>query len=470
MNRRQVIQGGLLSAGGLAATGWPGTVALAGAHRTLTAREGQTPLYPEGGQGTAIWGYDGRSPGPLLRGRQGDTLRLRLVNQLPQPTSIHWHGVRVPNAMDGVSGLTQDAVPPGGQFDYEFALPDAGTYWYHTHSRSWEQLARGLYGVLVVDEPDPPQVDRDLVFVIDDWRLDQSGAIHEASFGQIRDWAHAGRLGNWVTVNGESEHRFAVRSGDRIRLRVLNAANARVMTLAFPKHDPVVIAYDGQPVAPTALAGSPLRVAPGQRVDLMVDLGLEPGLVSPILEVSDDDQPVPVAHLDYLAEPAWRRDPLPPITAPAPNPIRTDLDLDNAVTAELLMEGGAMGRMASAMLDGRRMGMRELAAAGRVWAFNGVAGMPDRPLLRTEVGRTVVIDLVNETRWPHAMHLHGTHFTVIRRNGDPVDGGPWRDTELLDPGRRATIAFVADSPGKWLFHCHMLEHHAGGMVTWIEIT
>ena len=469
MNRRQLIKHGLLAAGGVAAAGWPGVGALAGSHRSLTAREGQAALYPEGGAGTAIWGYDGLSPGPLLRARQGDTLAVRLANELPQPTSIHWHGVRVPNAMDGVSGLTQEAVPPGGHFDYEFALPDAGTYWYHTHNRSWEQLARGLYGVLVVDEPDPPPVDQDLVFLIDDWRLDQAGAIHAASLGDIRDWAHAGRLGNWVTVNGESEHGIPVIAGDRVRLRILNAANARVMTLSFPKHQPMVVALDGQPVEPFAPAGSRLRIAPAQRVDLMIDMGLAPGSETPIIETGGRET-VSVARFVYGPDTPRQRAPLPPVAALPANPIRTDLDPTSAVTAELLMEGGAMGRMSGASLDGRFLTIRELVSAGKVWAFNGVAGIPEQPLLRAETGRTVAIDMINDTRWPHAMHLHGTHFTVIRRDGDPVEGGPWRDTELLDPGQRATIAFVADSPGKWLFHCHMLEHQAGGMVTWIEIT
>ncbi len=307
------------------------------------------------------------------------------------------------------------------------------------------------------------------MFVIDDWRLDQSGAIHQASLGDIRDWAHAGRLGNWVTVNGESEHRFSVRSGDRVRLRILNAANARIMTLAFPKHDPVVIAYDGQPVAPTALSGSPLRIAPAQRVDLIVDMSRDPGLVSPILEVSGD-QAVPIAHFAYRSEPARVRDAPPPITSPPPNPIRTGLDLANAISVELLMEGGAMGRMASATLDGRRMGMRELAAAGRVWAFNGVAGMPDQPLLRAGTGRTVAIDMVNDTRWPHAMHLHGHHVQEIARSQGRARTDAWRDTVLVDPGETVTVGFLADNPGKWMLHCHMLEHQAGGMVTWIEIT
>lgn len=469
MNRRQVIKGGLLAASGLAAASWPGSPSWAGAHQTLTAREGRAALFPDGGDGVAIWGFEGRSPGPALRVRQGEPVRVRLANELPQATSIHWHGVRVPNAMDGVSGLTQEAVPPGAHFDYEFRPPDAGTYWYHTHNRSWEQLARGMYGVLVVDEPDPPAVDQDLVFVIDDWRLDESGAIHEASLGDIRDWAHAGRLGNWITVNGESEHDISVAAGDRVRLRILNAANARVMTLTFPKHAPMVVALDGQPVEPFTPAGSQLRIAPAQRVDLMIDMGLMPGSETPIVETGGRET-VSVARFVYGADAPRQRAPLPPVAALPANPLRADLDPSSAVTAELLMEGGAMGRMNGASLDGRFLTIRELVSAGRVWAFNGVAGMPDQPLLRAATGQTVAIDMVNDTRWPHAMHLHGTHFKVIRREGRPVQDSPWRDTELLDPGARATVAFVADAPGKWLLHCHMLEHQAGGMVTWIEIT
>lgn len=468
MHRRHFIASGLLATTALALPGRSIAGAAAAPIRELSAREGLAPLYGEGFADTAIWGYDGQAPGPVLRARQGDEMTVRLINDLSQATSIHWHGIRVPNAMDGVSGLTQDPVPPGEQFDYTFRVPDAGTYWYHAHNRSWEQVARGLHGILVVDEPDPPPVDQDLVFVVDDWRLDQTGAIHEDSLGDIRDWAHGGRVGNWVTVNGRSESGFQVTAGDRVRLRILNAANARIMTLAFPKHDPMVVAYDGQPVLPTPLAGSRLTVAPGQRADLMIDMGLTPGAVSPIQAVGREG-PVSIAHFEYREDPVRQRDPLPPVAALTSNPIRTDLDQSTAVTARLLMEGGAMGRMDRATLDGRMMTMRELVSAGRVWAFNGVAGMTDQPLLRAETGRTVAIEMTNDTRWPHAMHLHGHHFTVARRDGRPIDGGPWRDTELLEPGERATIAFVADAPGRWLFHCHMLEHHAGGMVTWIEI-
>ena len=196
-------------------------------------------------------------------------------------------------------------------------------------------------------------------------------------------------------------------------------------------------------------------------------MGGDPGAQIPIREVTREA--VTVAYFDYGREPPHARGALPPVAALASNPIRTGLNPASAVTADLLMEGGAMGRMASARMDGRVMSMRKLAAAGRVWAFNGVAGMPEQPLLRAAVGQTVAIAMVNDTRWPHAMHLHGNHFTVIERQGRPVEGGPWRDTELMEPGERTTIAFVADAPGRWLLHCHMVEHMAGGMLTWIEI-
>ena len=436
--------------------------------RTLTAKPGTAPLGGEARTPTAIWGYDGMAPGPVLRLKQGREARLRLVNRLTQPSSIHWHGVRVPNAMDGVSGLTQEPAPPGARFDYVFSPPDAGTYWYHTHNRSWEQMARGLHGMLVVEEAKPPPVDHDIPLVVDDWRLDRQGRIHEESFGAIHDWAHGGRIGNWITVNGRLDPVFAVRSGDRVRLRVLNAANARIAQLAFPDHKPVVIAYDGQPVAPHPLGDRPLVVAPGQRVDLMIDMTLAPGAAAPVA-FAMRDRSIAVASFKYAPGRPRGESPLEAPVALAENPLPGPLALADARETVLRMEGGAMGRMQGARLNGRAMSMRELVGEGKVWAFNGVAGMPGEPLLRIERGRTAVIDMINDNAWPHAMHLHGHHFRVVRRGGKPVAGAPWRDTELIMPGERAAIAFVAGAPGKWLFHCHMLEHQAGGMITWIEV-
>ena len=144
---------------------------------------------------------------------------------------MHWHGLRIDNAMDGVPGMTQAAVLPGESFEYRFTPPDAGTFWYHSHQRSWAQQALGLAGVLIVDEDDPPRVDQDLVFAIDDWRLDDEMQMDTQSLGSLHDWSHGGRMGNVITVNGETDKRFSVASGERLRLRLINIANC-------PHHEP----------------------------------------------------------------------------------------------------------------------------------------------------------------------------------------------------------------------------------------
>ena len=442
----------------------PGSLATA-----LHARAGQAKLLGPSGPETALWNYNDTVGGPLLRARQGEEMRVSLRNGLGQGTSVHWHGIRLPNGMDGVSGLTQSAVPAGGSFEYRFKLRDAGTYWYHSHNRSWEQMARGLYGMLVVDEVDPPMADQDIAFIVDDWRLDNAGQIDERSFGAMPDWAHGGRLGNWVTVNGRPGPAFKVRAGERLRLRVLNAANARIFALAFPGLRPWVIALDGQPIEPRMLDAGTITIAPGQRADLLVDMAGEAGTATPVRAVFPR-QVIDIAKFAYDPGTPLRRKGLGRPAKLAANPLPGSLSLRDAVVVPLRMEGGAMGGMMGAMMGGRMQDMRSLMSAGKVWAFNGVAGPPQEPLLSVRRGQTVRIDLDNANRWPHAMHLHGHHFRVVRRNGHKVTASPWRDTELVQPGERLSLAFVASEPGKWLFHCHMLEHQAGGMGTWIEVS
>lgn len=435
---------------------------------TLVARPGTASLWEEGGPLADIWGYDGGVPGPVLRMRQGETLRVNFRNELDQPSTIHWHGIRIDNAYDGVAGLTQQPVEPGETFEYLIKAPDAGTFWYHPHNRSWEQMARGLYGVLIVEEQDPVAVDRDLVMAFDDWRLDEARQIDLASLGMLHDWAHAGRLGNVLTVNGQPYLKQAVRPGERLRLRILNTANARVLQLRFAGLSPVVLALDGQPVEPHSLAGETLEIAPGQRCDLMVDVPDETAVFK-VEEVSRE--PFAACELRAEGDPVARADPSPETLRLPANPLATALDLDGALSVDLLMEGGAMGRMSGAMLHGEKKGMRDLVEAGKVWSFNGIAGSHHDPaLFSAALGRTVRMPIVNDTRWPHAIHLHGHHFRVLSRNGAPVAREEWRDTVLTAAGERVEIAFVADNPGKWMLHCHMLEHQEAGMMSWFEIS
>ena len=193
----------------------------------LVARESEWGLIPP--YQTKVWSYNGKIPGPIIRMRLGDTLQLKLTNQLPQATTIHWHGVRVPNAMDGVPGVTQPAIQPGESFTYQFTPKDAGTFWFHPHVNAAEQVERGLHGVLIVEDKNEPVYSQDIVFVIDDWLLGKDAEIH-SEFVTRHDLAHDGRWGNVLTVNGQIKPSFNVKAGERIRIRMINVANGRIFS------------------------------------------------------------------------------------------------------------------------------------------------------------------------------------------------------------------------------------------------
>lgn len=437
--------------------------------RDLVARTGERLLLEPGRPTTRIWGYDGRVPGPELRVRQGRELAINLINQLPQPTTIHWHGVRIDNAMDGVAGLTQAAAKPGERFTYRFTPPDAGTYWYHPHNRTWEQLARGLQGALVVEEERPPDVDRDVTVLVDDWRLDRDGQIHEQSLGSMRDISHAGRLGNVLTLNASDKFDLAVTANERLRIRLINTSNARVMGVIFEKHAPIVIALDGQPVdVPFAPARNMIFLAPAQRADIILDCGNGAGSKVPIL-VDTGREKLEVGRLVYHTAKRVRPKVLADIPVLPANPMPVELDLARAVNVKLEMTGGAMSAFETAIYKGREMAVRELVRKhGKAWAFNNIAGMPDKPLAQFRRGQTVTVKLTNRTVWPHAMHFHGHHVREIAHSArEPRPH--WRDTVFIQREQEITVAFPAHNPGKWMLHCHMLGHQAGGMSTWYEV-
>ena len=451
------LVGGVASASMLHA--WPVLAAIP----TLTARTGSVRLAPHDYPETPIWGYEGGVPGPVILVKQGERVRRRFVNELPQTSTVHWHGIRIDNAMDGVPELTQAAVPHGGDFLYDFVAPDAGTYWYHSHDRTSEQMARGLYGALIVEEVDGgPEVDRDEIMMIDDWRLTQEARI-DPRFGMMGDRSHGGRLGNWVSINGESDWGREVRRNERLRLRLVNAANARIFSLELYGFEGRVVALDGQPLANPAPL-EPLVLAPAQRVDLILDVVGEEGS-GPALVSRDRDGAFTIAA--FFVRGTARSDRLPTPRALEPNPVPPLRGLAKTRSVRLLMQGGAMGGMRGAVLGGRMTEIRDLVAQGKVWAFNGVADFPTRPLLELANGDTVRIAIANETAWPHAMHVHGHHFRKIAADGTI---GPLRDTLLVDREETAEIAFVADNPGDWLLHCHMPEHSEGGMKTWFRVT
>jgi FtsP/CotA-like multicopper oxidase with cupredoxin domain len=430
---------------------------------TLRAAPSRAPIVGGEIPDTPVWSYDGRVPGPELRVRAGESLRVHFENGLEQPTTVHWHGIRLPNAMDGVPGLTQPAVAPGESFVYEFTPPDAGTFWYHPHVRGFEQVARGLSGVLIVEEPEPLPVDREVTWVLDDWRLTPEAAIEE-DFGAGHDVSHAGRIGNTVTVNGRIMDRFEVHAGERVRLRLVNVANARTFGLDFEGLTPVVIAIDGQPVTPHEPADGMVVLGAAMRVDLLLDCTGAPGSRSRVVDRFYRRWAYELTELAYAGT-APLRDRPDAVVALAPNPL-PEPDPDGAEERVVVLAGGAMGQMKGAQLDGQWADMRTLVSNGLVWAMDGVARRPEArgdAMLVAPRGSTHVIKLRNDSAFDHPMHLHGHHFRVVARNGQPTAYRQWQDTVLVSPREEVTIAFRADNPGDWLFHCHVLEHQAAGM-------
>ena len=432
----------------------------------IAARPGTAQLLPPPYPATPVWGYDGTAPGAGIRMVQGARLERRLLNALPEATSIHWHGIRLPNGMDGVAGVTQAPVAPGDGFDYAFDLPDAGTYWYHAHRSSAAQVGRGLHAPLIVEEPEGarPDVDDEIVAMLGDWRLNRDGT-QVLDFDAPHDASHGGRHGNIVTINGEVAASHPVRRGDRLRLRLINAANARIFELALQGMTGWVVALDGMPL-PTPRPLETLVLAPAQRADVIADVTAEAGDDALLIRLERD----PAVQMAFPVRAGGTAATRPAPASLPPNPVPALGALADARPLRLVMEGGAMGRMDGALMGGRRAGFREMAGAGFYWAFNGRADWTAEgamaPLAELAAGETVRLTIENRSNWPHAMHLHGMHFHEIGAGGTL---GDLRDTTLVAGGATVEVAFDAAAAGDWMLHCHMLSHAASGMMAFLRV-
>jgi FtsP/CotA-like multicopper oxidase with cupredoxin domain len=469
VSRRSFLTAGAGAAIGASLPAWPGRAGSIASYR-LVARPGRAHLVGAPYSETPVWSYNGMVPGPEIRLRQGDHVQITVENRLDEETTVHWHGLRVPNPMDGVPHLTQQPIAPGETFVYEFDVPDAGTYWYHPHQRSYEQVGRGLYGPLIVEEREPIQVDRDVTWVLDDWRLLPDAQISD-DFGNFMDSSHNGRVGNTVTVNGHIPETFPVRAGERVRLRLINAANARIFGLELQGHRPIVIALDGQPVEPHEPAGARVVLAPAMRADLIIDMSGAPGDRFTVADTFYRGLEYRLLDLTYSDEPPLRTHPLDAPLRLAANTM-PEPEIRAAERHEISFGGGMMGGMTMAMMDGRRTDMRAMMQRGMAWAINGVvaSGHVTHPFLTLQRGRSYVLAMHNDTAWHHPMHLHGHAFRVTVRDAQPTRYQEWQDTVLMAPRERVEIAFVADNPGMWMFHCHILEHQAAGMMGVIRVT
>ena len=481
VSRRKLLRAGAAFAvAALVPKPLPASATAAGGYRISPGRA-RAALKGENGPATEVWAYDGRIPGPEIRLRQGAPARIVVENRLDEDTTVHWHGIRLPNAMDGVPGLTQPPIKPGASFVYEFTPPDAGTFWYHPHADSLQQLGRGLAGALIVEEAEPVRVDRDLLWMLADWRLDADAQI-APGFGNRMEAAMSGRVGNMVTLNGTAPGNQGVRAGERVRLRLVNTSLARIMALKFEGHRPVVVATDGQPCDPHEPDGGRLLLGPAMRIDMMIDMQGEPGSRHAVVDDFYDGLAYELTAFAYAADPPLRKNPLDaPVRLPG-NPLPQP-DLENADRLELVLQGGMMSGMGGNMMSGNMMGGGMMQGMGgisgmmhgsAVWSINGTsmtgdghAGMP--PLMTLARGRSQLVAMRNETAWWHPMHLHGFSFRVLKRNGAAVPHSQWADTVLLAPRDTVELAFVADNPGDWMLHCHVTDHQTAGLMTVLRV-
>jgi FtsP/CotA-like multicopper oxidase with cupredoxin domain len=428
----------------------------------------------------STWGYDGAVPRSELRVRAGDVIRARFTNQLPEPTTIHWHGITIRNDMDGVPDLTQPAVARGETFTYEFTVPEPGTYWFHPHFGL--HLDRGLYAPLIVEDPaEPGNYDREYTVVLDDW-IDGIGKSPEETLADLRAGlgghaAHGGGGGGEAMSAGPllgGEHPGDVlypiylangrrasdpvtldaKQGERLRLRLVNVASDTPFRVALGGHRLTVTHADGFPVEPVTVDA--LMIGMAERYDVVVTVG--EGGVHPLVAVAE------AKGAQALAVVRSGSGDNPPSSVHPTELDRQVLALgDLRATPAVALPPGDPDRSYDVVLEG--------SDEGYTWTINGKArghdgrhGADDDGL-EVEQGERVRLTFENRSVMFHPMHLHGHHFQTVV-GGD--NAGARKDTLIVRPDEPVSADFVADNPGRWVLHCHNLYHMAGGMQTTVS--
>lgn len=385
-------------------------------------------------------------PGPMIEAQVGDRLIVHFRNELDEPTTIHWHGLRLPIEMDGDPAVSGE-VPPGGAFDYDFTLRDAGMFWYHPHVNTDTQIEMGLQGQLVVRGPGEPAL-LERFFVLDDIDLDGDGSVRiDPSLEDIT----LGRRGDTLLVNGRPPGAIRASAGAIERWRIVNTSNGRFFDLQLAGIPLRVIGWDG------GLISQPydvdrLRIAPGERYDVVVDLDRSAGdsLVLQTLEVARGHDLVDPGPLEL---------------------VRIELDDTTPAPGDRPSTGVTIAPIVvSAQTVTRRFVLREDLGgpAGSLFFVND-----ERWPLNTHVpvplGAVEVWEIVNDADSEHPVHVHGHFWQVLDRDGVPETRLGWKDTVAIGPRSTVRAALAYDEPGKWMFHCQIPEHAERGMTADVDV-
>ena len=426
----------------------------------LRAAPARRKLLPDAAEEADLWLLDGPNGLPVIRAKHGDEVFARLVNDTPAPLTLHWHGLRGPNAVDGVAGLTQAAIAPGASFDYRFKAPDPGISLIRPMmpGSAGEAAGRGIGGLLIVEESAPPKVAAEYALVLRDWRVERTGAL--SPFGAPMEAALAGRLGNRLSLDGQDPpRRIEAPVGAQIRLRLANAANARILRIRFDDMKVFVAAVDGQPTDRFEPLRASLPFPPGTRYDLLVELPAEAGRTSRITALVGDG--VPLLEVTATQAPGGEK---PPELENLPQNalLPPEIKLQNSLRKDLAITGGATrGPAGEPVYTGDPRA---------IWKINGTAGdAGGPPLFTAKRGQPVVLALHNQTGFPQPIHLHGHSCRLLHGLDDGWEPY-WLDTFQVAEGRTARIAFVADNPGKWAIGSSVLERFDTGLWGWFEVS
>ena len=393
------------------------------------------------------WGFNGQLPGPQISAQKGDLVSVLVTNKLPEPTIIHWHGIRLEAGMDGTDNV-QHPIQPGESFEYRFTVPDAGTFWYHAHQNETEQMEKGMYGSLIVRDANDPLVDSEQVFVIDDMKLDANMQFKKGGF--FARWAerHDGREGDSLLINGKQNAVIDIAAGTTERWRFINAASARYFRLYMGGRKFRILATDGGLIE-QAQEATEVLLTPGERVDIAA------GPFSEGERFVLDSLPYNRTTMVKTARRAYATVEVgtaKPSVAYIPRRLRTIIPLapqKAAITRRVKLSVGASWRH------------------GIDFLVNNELHHHDRPV---RVDELQVWEISNTSRMDHPFHLHGFFFQVLEVNGVAPRYFAWKDTVNLPPRSKVKIAWIPDNrPGSWMYHCHILEHHAAGMMGHFEV-
>jgi FtsP/CotA-like multicopper oxidase with cupredoxin domain len=393
------------------------------------------------------WGFNEMVPGPTLEAEKGDQVTVKVTNMLPEATVIHWHGIQLPAGMDGTDSV-QTPIAPGESFEYTFIVPDAGTFWYHSHQNETEQMERGMYGALIVRDYNDFFTDGERVLMIDDMKLTSKNEFQKGNF--ISNWIerHDGREGNTLLINGKENYEIQMHSGQTERWRIINSSSARYFRLYLSGKPFKIISTDGglieRPIEETETL-----LVPGERVDILVgpfDNG----------EIFSIDS-LPYNRMTFLKS---KRESFG----------RVIVDKSMQSTFQLPQTMHTITPLAPPNASATRKINFSVGASfknGIDFLVNGKTHATDQPV---RVGELQIWEVSNTSLMDHPFHLHGFFFQVLQINGSAPNFISWKDTVNLPPRSKVKIAWIPDNrPGSWMYHCHILEHHEAGMMGHFEV-